>query len=126
MTDMAKKEATIVAEQIPVAQIKPNSYNPNRMADDEFAELVAEVQHLGRLPKPVVVRKNCDIYEIVGGEHGWRAAQQSGSITDQHVWCEEGHSWPMRHRFSNGTTVNEVVRLADSPNGNSYGELWRK
>ena len=39
------------------AQIHQNNYNPNRMTDDEFQELVAEVRHLGRIPKPVVVRR---------------------------------------------------------------------
>src|SRR5215207_1269538 len=36
--------------------LKPNDYNPNRMTKEEFAELVEEVRHLGRVPKPVVVR----------------------------------------------------------------------
>src|SRR5690606_29130015 len=65
-------------QTIAPAAIKPNDYNPNRMTDDEFAELVAEVRHLGRLPKPVVVRPNGDGYVIVDGEHGWRAAQEVG------------------------------------------------
>ena len=40
------------------ALLRPNDYNPNVMTDDEFGELVAEVRHLGRLPKPVVARPN--------------------------------------------------------------------
>ncbi len=55
------------------------------MSDEEFAELVAEVRHLGRLPKPVVVRRKGDGWEIVDGEHSWRAAQETG-LTD--VPCE--------------------------------------
>ncbi len=58
--------------------IHPNDYNPNRMTDEEYAELVMEVKHLGRLPKPVIVRPNGDGYQIVDGEHGWRAAQEVG------------------------------------------------
>jgi ParB/RepB/Spo0J family partition protein len=58
--------------------LKPNDYNPNAMTQDEFAELVAEVRHLGHLPKPVVVRPNCNGYVIVDGEHGWRAAREVG------------------------------------------------
>ena len=51
----------------------------NRMVDERFAELVEEVRHLGRLPKPVVARPNGDgQYVIVDGEHGWRAAQEVG------------------------------------------------
>ena len=37
-----------------VDHLQPNEYNPNVMTPAEFAELVAEVRHLGRLPKPVV------------------------------------------------------------------------
>ena len=43
---------------LPVSALKPNDYNPNTMSEDGFAELVDEVRHLGRLPKPVVVRPN--------------------------------------------------------------------
>jgi ParB-like chromosome segregation protein Spo0J len=44
------------------------------MLKDAFAELVAECAHLGRLPKPIIVRPKGAGYEIVDGEHGWRAA----------------------------------------------------
>ena len=67
------------------ALLRPNDYNPNVMTDDEFGELVAEVRHLGRLPKPVVARPNGDGYVIVDGEHGWRAAREVG-LTE--VPCE--------------------------------------
>jgi ParB/RepB/Spo0J family partition protein len=63
---------------LPVAQLRPNDYNPNRMTEAEFSELVVEVKHLGRLPKPIVVRRQGDSYLIVDGEHNWRAAQEAG------------------------------------------------
>src|SRR5215216_5321262 len=67
--------------------LHPNDYNPNRMAGEEFTELVEEVRHLGRLPKPVVVRNGYapDEYLIVDGEHGWRAAKEVGLAE---VTCE--------------------------------------
>jgi ParB/RepB/Spo0J family partition protein len=71
--------------ELPVESIKPNAYNPNTMDTEEFAELVAEVRHLGRLPKPVVVSKASTGWVIVDGEHGWRAARQLGLRT---VACE--------------------------------------
>jgi len=37
-------------------KLRPNDYNPNRTTDSEFAEFVAEIKHLGRLPKPIVYR----------------------------------------------------------------------
>ncbi len=42
--------------QINVNNLKANDYNPNYMDEQEFAELVAEIRHLGRLPKPIIVR----------------------------------------------------------------------
>jgi hypothetical protein len=62
---------------LPVGKLHPNEYNPNRMTPEEFGELAAEVRHLRRLPKPVVVRRNGDGYLIVDGEHGWRAAKET-------------------------------------------------
>lgn len=70
---------------LPVSSLFANTYNPNEMSDEEFAELVAEVRHLERLPKPVVVRPHGDRYVIVDGEHGWRAAGEAG-LTE--VVCE--------------------------------------
>ncbi len=63
---------------VPAHLLSANDWNPNELTEDEFAELVAEVKHLGRLPKPVVVRPNGTGYTIVDGEHGWRAAQSAG------------------------------------------------
>ncbi len=38
---------------LPVSALEPNDYNPNRMADERFAELVEEVRHLRRLACPL-------------------------------------------------------------------------
>ena len=65
-------------QQLSPELLSPNDYNPNRMNDDEFAELVSEVVHLGRIPKPIVVRPNGKGYVIIDGEHGWRAAKEVG------------------------------------------------
>lgn len=72
------QDTTATVTHLPTDQLQPNDYNPNCMTDDEFAELVEEVRHLGRLPKPVVVREVEDGYLIVDGEHGWRAACEVG------------------------------------------------
>jgi hypothetical protein len=71
---------------IPVERMRPNRYNPNQMSKSKFAEYVAEVRYLGRPPKPTIVRPvGDDIYEIVDGEHAWRAAQQ---ICLTEILCE--------------------------------------
>jgi hypothetical protein len=65
--------------------LSPNPYNPNRQGESEFNELVTEVAHLGRCPKPIVVRRCVDRWEIVDGEHSWRAAREVGLLR---VDCE--------------------------------------
>ena len=72
------QDTTAAVTHLPTDQLQPNDYNPNRMTREEFAELVEEVRHLGRLPKPVVVREVEGGYLIVDGEHGWRAACEVG------------------------------------------------
>lgn len=71
--------------RLPVTDLLPNAYNPNQMTQAEFHELVAEVEHLGRCPKPIVVRREGAQWLIVDGEHGWRAAKAIG-LTE--VACE--------------------------------------
>ncbi len=65
-------------QQLSSELLSPNDYNPNRMSETEFAELVTEVRHLGRLPKPLVVRPNGEGFVIIDGEHGWRASKEVG------------------------------------------------
>lgn len=78
MATKSKTTCSIQIRSLSIGQIRPNDYNPNRMPDNDFAELVAEVRHLGRIPKPVVVRESGDDFEIVDGEHGYRAAKECG------------------------------------------------
>lgn len=75
---MTDKQQSTTLTLVPVADLHPNDYNPNEMSDGAFAEFVAEVRHLRRLPKPIVVRTDGDGYVIVDGEHAWRAAQEVG------------------------------------------------
>ena len=70
---------------LPLTQLTENTYNPNQMEEEDFDDLVAEVRHLGRVPKPIVVRQIGDTYEIVDGAHNFRAACKVGL---QEVTCE--------------------------------------
>lgn len=89
-TPLAKAPGVLLREELTVQllrvdQLTPNNYNPNELTAAEFDELVAEVRNLGRLPKPVVVRSVASGWQIVDGEHGWRAASTLG-LTE--VLCE--------------------------------------
>ncbi len=64
---------------MPTADLHPNDWNPNRRTEDEFTELVAEIKRTGHLPKPILVRGDAADrggFEIVDGEHAWKAANQ--------------------------------------------------
>lgn len=81
MAQSETAEPTLTASTtvlLPVTDLAANDYNPNEMTEAQFTELLAEVAHLGRLPKPVIVRPNGTGYVIVDGEHGWRAAVKHG------------------------------------------------
>jgi ParB-like chromosome segregation protein Spo0J len=69
----------IELQYLPVDQLVPNPWNPNRFTDEQRAELREEVRRAGRLPKPVLVRPlNDGRFEIVDGQHGWEAARDEG------------------------------------------------
>ena len=79
-------KASSKLESILISDIVPNGYNPNRMSNEEFDEYVTEVKHVGQLSKPIVVRRlNDGKFEIIDGEHGWRAAKKLGF---DEVLCE--------------------------------------
>lgn len=71
-------ENTILRE-IPVAQIRPNPYQPRAVFEEEsLASLAASISALGVL-QPILVRPVGDgAYELVAGERRWRASQQAG------------------------------------------------
>ena len=66
--------------QIPVAQVRPNPYQPRRAIDpDALAELAGSLQSAGLL-QPIVVRRaeTGGGYELIVGERRLRAAEHLG------------------------------------------------
>src|SRR5262245_44734007 len=85
-TQKEKGEGSFVIQVIDTSLIAANSFNPNQMTDEEFAEYVAEVRRLGGLPKPIVVRPNGEgRYVVVDGEYALLAAKEVGL---EEVPCE--------------------------------------
>ncbi len=69
---------TLTLVMIPLDELRPNEFNPNRQTDEEFRQNVEEVRRLNGLPKPIVVRQTKAGLEIVDGEYGWRTAKEAG------------------------------------------------
>ena len=63
---------------IPLDDIKPNSYQPRKTFDVEaLSELTNSIKEHGVL-QPIVVRRMDDGYEIIAGERRWRACHLAG------------------------------------------------
>ena len=69
------KQRELGVEELPVDQLSPNPWNPNRVAPEMFAKLRAYIEREGFV-EPLVVRPMDDRYQILGGEHRWRIAQE--------------------------------------------------
>jgi ParB family chromosome partitioning protein len=72
-------DAADYVHRIPIAQIRPNPYQPRReFRPEELAELEASIRTSGLL-QPITVRKiGADSYELIMGERRLRAASQIG------------------------------------------------
>ena len=66
---------TLQIQYVSPADVKPNSYNPNRQSDRDFELLLKSMKEDG-FTQPVIVQKSTG--EIVDGEHRWRASQALG------------------------------------------------
>jgi ParB-like chromosome segregation protein Spo0J len=63
---------------ISVGQLRPTGHSHSRPTEAACAGYAAAVRRLGRVPKPITVRRLDDGYVIVDGEHSWRAASEVG------------------------------------------------
>lgn len=71
---------TTEARLLPIAQIRPNPFQPRQQVDEDIEGLAASIREKGVL-QPVVVRRRRDGYELVMGERRLRAARQAGLET---------------------------------------------
>ncbi|MFN8027521.1 MAG: ParB/RepB/Spo0J family partition protein [Acidimicrobiia bacterium] len=69
-------------DEIPVASIEPNRYQPRDYFDEEALSSLAEsIRQVGVL-QPILVRPSGDdTYELIAGERRWRAARRVGLQT---------------------------------------------
>jgi ParB-like chromosome segregation protein Spo0J len=64
--------------QVPLVDILPNDYNPNRQSDRDFELLCRSIEEDG-FTQPILVHEKTN--QIVDGEHRWRACKVLGFET---------------------------------------------
>jgi len=65
---------------VPAARVQPNPWNYNVQSDDDFTKLAASLRRFGFVERPVVRTLADGTYQIINGEHRWRAAQLIGMV----------------------------------------------
>lgn len=79
MIDAIEKKAPQLSQvSIPLAEIRPNPYQPRKHFDEEkLNELAQSIKEHG-IFQPIIVKKSVQGYEIVAGERRYRAASIVG------------------------------------------------
>jgi len=74
--------AETLIREIPLAQIRPNPYQPRQQFSEEsLAELAASIRELGVI-QPIIVRQEGESdYVLIAGERRLRAASMAGLVT---------------------------------------------
>lgn len=62
---------------VPVDKIRPNAWNPNVQDEATFRRELASIRRFGFVD-PIIVRVDGSTYEIIDGEHRWKAAKELG------------------------------------------------
>ena len=74
-------DVKITIMQVEVARRRPNPWNTNSVGAQNFEKLKGSIEKLGFF-KPILARElDGGQFEILGGEHRWRAAMEQGIST---------------------------------------------
>lgn len=74
-------DVKITILQVEVARLRPNPWNTNSVGVQNFEKLKGSIEKLGFF-KPILARElDGGQFEILGGEHRWRAAMEQGIST---------------------------------------------
>ena len=74
MGKMLEMSDKLTIQNLAVREISPNPWNPNELAPDLVDKLKGSIRRNG-FTLPIVVRLRKRGYQIIDGEHRWRAAQ---------------------------------------------------
>jgi len=115
-SDAVQKQAnaleTLTVEYVPIADLSPNDYNPNRQSDHDFELLIRSMTEDG-FTQPIVAQREGQV--IVDGEHRWRAAQRLGyesvPVVFVDMTVEQMKIATLRHNRARGS---EDIDLASS------------
>ena len=77
----ASEEFHAPKSEIPVAEVKPNPYQPRRQFDDEKIRELADSIAIHGVFTPILVKKAILGYELITGERRLRAAKLAGKST---------------------------------------------
>lgn len=72
MNNFTTKQLTVDIEKV-----VPNKWNPNSQNEKIFAKEILSIKTHGFV-QPILVREIADVYEIIDGEHRWRACKEAG------------------------------------------------
>ena len=78
-----KKQFPTSREEIEIELIFPNKWNPNSQSKEIFDKLKEVITKVGFVDSVLVRRIKGGVYEILDGEHRWRAATELGFKTVQ-------------------------------------------
>lgn len=68
-------------EDLPLAEVRPNPYQPRKNFDEKkLTELAESIKENGVL-QPIIVRRSVSGYEIIAGERRYRASELAGKAT---------------------------------------------
>lgn len=70
---------TVQYLQVPIGELRPNPFNPNRVSAENEKKIRHSIERNG-LFKPIIVREVSGVagYEIIGGQHRWEQAKELG------------------------------------------------
>jgi len=110
VTKLAESLKTLSVEYVPIADIHPNEYNPNRQSPREYELLLRSMEEDG-FTQPILVQRGTQ--RIVDGEHRWRAAHDLGYTEVPVVYVdmspEQMRISTLRHNRARGSEDLDAV-----------------
>lgn len=79
---------TVIVRSLPINDVHPNDYNPNRMSSQQLSTLTASIRQHG-MTMPITITPDMT---IIDGEHRWRVCQSLGHTKIPVVMLDEANA----------------------------------